>query len=69
MLGDRVDEHTTTLTEAISDGKVDFIKMDIEGAEVSALLTAEELLQNNDVKCAICTYNHHFIRIISIGHL
>lgn len=57
MLGDRVDEHTTTLTEAISDGKVDFIKMDIEGAEVSALLTAEELLQNNDVKCAICTYH------------
>lgn len=57
MLGDRVDEHMTTLKEVISDGKVDFIKMDIEGAEVSALLTAEELLQNNNVKCAICTYH------------
>lgn len=57
MLGDRVDEHTTTLSEVIVDGRVDFIKMDIEGAEVSALLTAEELLQNNNVKCAICTYH------------
>lgn len=57
MLGDRVDENMTTLKEAIPDGKVDFIKMDIEGAEVKALQAAEELLQNNDVKCSICTYH------------
>lgn len=58
MLGDRVDGNTTTLMEEISDGKVDFIKMDIEGAEVGALQSAEELLCNNNVKCTICTYHH-----------
>lgn len=57
MLGDSVNEHMTMLKEIISDGKVDFIKMDIEGAEVSALLASEELLQNNNVRCAICTYH------------
>ncbi|MBD5448762.1 MAG: FkbM family methyltransferase [Lachnospiraceae bacterium] len=57
MLGDRVNERMTTLIEAIPDGRVDFIKMDIEGAEVSALLSAEALLQNNNVKCTICTYH------------
>lgn len=57
MLGNRVDENTTTLQAAIPDGKVDLIKMDIEGAEVDALENAEELLQNNNVKCAICTYH------------
>lgn len=57
MLGDRVDEQMTTLTEVISDGKVDFIKMDIEGAEVGALSVAKELLQNNNVKSTICTYH------------
>lgn len=60
MLGDRVNEHMTTLKEVISDGKVDFIKMDIEGAEVSALLASEELLQNNNVKCTICTYHKKY---------
>lgn len=58
MLGDRVDENVTTLEEVIPDGKIDFIKMDIEGAEVGALQAAEELLCNNNVKCAICTYHH-----------
>lgn len=57
MLGDRVDEHMITLKEAIPDGKVDFIKMDIEGAEVDAMSAAEEILRNNNAKCAICTYH------------
>lgn len=57
MLGNKVDEYMTTLQEAIPDGKVDFIKMDIEGAEVGALEAAQELLQNNNVKCTICTYH------------
>lgn len=57
MLGDRVDDHMTTLKEAVPDGKVDFIKMDIEGFEMCALQAAEELLQNNNVKCTICTYH------------
>jgi len=57
MLGDHVDDHTTTLRESIPDGKIDFIKMDIEGAETGALLAAEELLRNNNVKCTICAYH------------
>lgn len=57
MLGDHVDENMTTLKEAIPDGRVDFIKMDIEGAEVGALQAAKELLLKNNVKCSICTYH------------
>lgn len=59
MLGYKVDEYTTTLQEAIPDGKVDFIKMDIEGSEVEALEAAEPLLQKNNVKCSICTYHNY----------
>lgn len=57
MLGNKVDEYTTTLQEAIPDRKVDFIKMDIERTEVEALDSAQKLLQNNNVKCAICSYH------------
>lgn len=37
--------------------KVDFIKMDIEGAEIEALKGAKEILKNNDVKLAIASYH------------
>lgn len=40
------------------DKKVDFIKMDIEGAEQSALIGAEHLIERNSPKLAICTYHH-----------
>ena len=35
---------------------VDFIKMYIEGAEVSALRGAKYTFENNDIKCSICAY-------------
>lgn len=57
MLGNKVNEWMTTLPHVVSDGKVDFIKMDIEGAEVGALQAAEEIIRNNNVKCTICTYH------------
>ncbi|NBJ92494.1 FkbM family methyltransferase [Parablautia muri] len=38
-------------------GRLDFLKMDIEGAEIAALLGGEHTLKNNDVKCAICAYH------------
>lgn len=57
MLSDKVDEESTTLTEVVGDQKVNFIKMDIEGAETRALSASGELLENNDIKCAICSYH------------
>ena len=44
------------LDTAISGG-IDFLKMDVEGAECEALLGAGNLLKNSDVKCAICSYH------------
>lgn len=44
------------LDTAIS-GRIDFLKMDVEGAECEALLGARKLLMNNSVKCAICSYH------------
>ncbi len=38
--------------------KIDFLKMDIEGAEVDALLGAKELLTNSNALCSICAYHH-----------
>ncbi len=38
-------------------GRLDFLKMDIEGAEVSSLLGGEKTLRNNNVKCSICAYH------------
>jgi hypothetical protein len=37
--------------------KVDFIKSDIEGAEVSALLGAKNILKNHRPKLSFCTYH------------
>lgn len=39
------------------DGEVDFLKMDIEGAEISALLGGRNVLLNNNMQCAICSYH------------
>lgn len=46
-----------TLVEELGLERVDFIKMDIEGAEVDALLGAEETISQFKPKLAICTYH------------
>ncbi len=49
-----------SLDEAIRQlriNRIDFIKMDIEGAELEALKGCENILQNNDVKLAIASYH------------
>ncbi len=57
FLSNRVDERCDKLDHIIQ-GKVDFIKMDIEGSECDALEGAEELLERCEhVKCAICSYH------------
>ena len=58
-LGNADDEKTVTLDSLIGDERVDFIKMDIEGAEIDALKGAEKVFRNNDIRCSICSYHKH----------
>jgi len=51
-----VDTLDNILTE-LGIYRVNFIKMDIEGAEIEALRGMEETLENNDVKLAIASYH------------
>lgn len=44
--------------DSVINGKVDFLKMDIEGAEPGALLGGRNVLRKNSVKCSICSYHH-----------
>lgn len=44
------------LDTAIS-GEINFLKMDVEGAECEALLGAEKILLNSNAKCSICSYH------------
>ena len=51
--------NTITLDSLVGDGRVDFIKMDIEGAEIDALKGAEKVFRNNDIRCSVCSYHKH----------
>jgi len=59
FLGDVDGEKTITLDTLVSDGKADFIKMDIEGAEVKALNGGKKIFCENDIRCAVCSYHRH----------
>lgn len=52
-------EEMTTL-DALVEEEIDFLKMDIEGAEIDALLGGMEVLQRSSAKCAICSYHRQF---------
>lgn len=41
----------------IITGRLDFLKMDIEGTEIEALLGGRNTILNNNVKCSICSYH------------
>ncbi len=53
------------LDNVLSDEKVSFIKMDIEGGELAALKGAECLIKANRPKLAICVY-HRYDDLITI---
>lgn len=47
-----------TIDTIFGNDKIDFIKMDIEGAEQKALKGAVNTLKTHSVKCSICTYHN-----------
>lgn len=53
----RYDSKNTITIDTLVEEKIDFLKMDIEGAEVDALLGGKEILKKSNAKCAICSYH------------
>lgn len=56
-IGEYINLETDTLDNQVEE-KVNFIKMDIEGMEIKALVGAEQLIKkSNKLRCAICAYH------------
>lgn len=54
------DSDTVVCLDTLVEEKVDYIKMDIEGAETSALKGARRILsENRKIKCAVSAYHQH----------
>ena len=55
----------TISIDQIENDKIDFIKLDIEGAEYKALLGAEKTIKKNKPVIAVCVYHNQsdFFRI------
>jgi len=51
------DSKTTITLDSLVKEKIDFMKMDIEGAEIDALLGGKKVLQRSNAQCAICSYH------------
>jgi len=49
-------QSTITLDNLIQE-EINFLKMDIEGAEIQALLGGKEILKNSNAFCSICSYH------------
>lgn len=46
--------------DSLVEDRLDFLKMDIEGSEVYALLGGKNTLEQNNVQCAICSYHRQY---------
>lgn len=58
-LSNKDDDDNISLDYVAKETKIDFIKMDIEGAESTALLGGHDLLRKNEkMKFAVCTYHN-----------
>lgn len=59
MLGDTVDDTHITIDAMVEEGYANFIKLNVEGAEMASLEGATEVLKNSsNIRCAICAYHH-----------
>lgn len=58
FVSDENTEASISLDEFFKNKPIDFIKMDIEGAEIKALRGARTILQNRKTQFAVCTYHH-----------
>ena len=56
-VSDVTDEKKITLDNFLCGDKIDFIKTDIEGAEIQFLRGAKKILTDNNVKLLLCTYH------------
>lgn len=51
------DSDITITLDTLVDEEIDFLKMDIEGAEIDALLGAKKTLLLSKARCSICSYH------------
>lgn len=51
------DGYYSVSIDTLVKGKLDFMKLDIEGAEIQAIEGSEKTLRNNRVKCSVCAYH------------
>lgn len=58
LVGDKNENGTISLDYVLENINIDFIKMDIEGAEVNALKGTMKLLRENNMKLDICAYHN-----------
>lgn len=57
-ISDTNDKHCATLESIVGDKSIDFLKLDVEGAELSILNSSAELLRRKQIKkLAVCTYH------------
>lgn len=58
MLGEIDDDTHISIDSFVQEDEINFIKMDVEGAEIESLKGASKILKNSrDIKCAICAYH------------
>lgn len=58
-LSDKSSGRMCRIDDVVGKRKIDFMKMDIEGAEVAAICGARQTLCANDVKSSICSYHRN----------
>lgn len=59
FVSDKDDDKNVTLDSMFKDERIDFIKIDVDGAEMELLSGCKNLFSNpNPIKIALCTYHH-----------